>query len=423
MMNTKKSSFLVFLSVCLWIHTPLLRSTVVLSFSTLSILFPKSTNSLATTRKHISRPLHARLHPATTKTRNRIKHHHKNDVDALVIGMGLQTVPSLSTEIVAQLDPGVSHATCSVTNEIDMEIQLNYSRNGHAVLRNFITPTNANLSAVLTKLQEHANKRELDAWRQKVHVACNSSSRNDCLILPISKCETIEDCQAALRSLGVNASLPFLQYFNTWQSIPEVKDLAVSLGQAASILLDVPTIRLYQDALFWKRPHDGPTPWHVDARMAPFDTSHMITFWIPLQDVPKGGTALVFCSKSHADISLPYWNPPPQQHNDDVSPEWDRLELRYPKRLVDYMPMRIGDVTVHSGWTLHCSSGNNGKNGNDRMAIAITFVDGESEIRPDWQNVGDNEDRWSYEAWCKEVAPRARFTHDLVPIVWPAVAL
>jgi hypothetical protein len=56
------------------------------------------------------------------------------------------------------------------------------------------------------------------------------------------------------------------------------------------------------------------------------------------------------------------------------------------------------------------------------MAIAITFVDGESGIRPNWQNVGDNEDRWSYEAWCNEVAPRTRFTHDLVPIVWPARA-
>jgi ectoine hydroxylase-related dioxygenase (phytanoyl-CoA dioxygenase family) len=393
----------------------------VLSFSTSSLLSPKSTISVPPTRKPFP-SLYARLRPKSTKTQDHKKRLNKNDVDTLLIGMGLQTAPSKSTTSVAQSDAVVSNSAGSVTNGIDMEIQLNYARNGHAVLRNFITPTKSNLSVIRTKLQEHAHKQELDAWKQKVQVACGSNNGNENLTFSSSRCDTIEECQEALRSLGFNTSLPFLQYYNTWQKIPEVKDLAFSLGQAASILLDVPKIRLYQDALFWKRAQDGPTPWHVDARMAPLDTSHMITFWIPLQDVPKDGTALIFCSKSHADIALPYWNPPPQQQHDHVSSEWDRLELRYPKRLVDYMPMRIGDVTVHSGWTLHCSSGNNMKNGNDRMAIAISFVDGESGIRPNWQNVGDNEDRWSYEAWCNEVAPRTRFTHDLVPIVWPARA-
>jgi hypothetical protein len=339
----------------------------------------------------------------------------------LLIGMGLQTVPSKSTRTTSPSDACESNSVRSITNDIDLKIQLDYARNGHTVLRNFIVPTVANLSSLRTKLQEYARQRELDAWQQKVQVASNSNNNKiDSVILRTSRCDTIEDCQEVLRSLGVNASLPFLQYFNTWQTISEVKDLAFSLGQAASTLMDVPKVRLYQDALFWKRPQDGPTPWHVDARMAPLDTSHMITFWIPLQDVPTDGTALIFCSKSHTDMALPYWNPPPQQQNDHVTSEWDRLERRYPKRLVDYMPMRIGDVTVHSGWTLHCSNGNNEENGNDRMAIAITFVDGESEVRPDWKKVGDNEDRWSYEEWCKEVAPRTRFTHDLVPIVWPA---
>ena len=85
------------------------------------------------------------------------------------------------------------------------------------------------------------------------------------------------------------------------------------MAEAASILLNTPTIRLYQDSLFVKRVGDGWTPWHVDARMAPFDTPNMITFWVPLQSVPtpkKGGTGLRFVDGSHSDFALPYWNRP-----------------------------------------------------------------------------------------------------------------
>ena len=37
----------------------------------------------------------------------------------------------------------------------------------------------------------------------------------------------------------------------------------------------VKVYRLHLDAMFEKRP--SPTPWHTDARMAPFDTSNMLT--------------------------------------------------------------------------------------------------------------------------------------------------
>ncbi|VEU41446.1 unnamed protein product [Pseudo-nitzschia multistriata] len=316
--------------------------------------------------------------------------------------------------------------------DISLRTQLNYARNGHAVLRNFITDNkdsfssgsskkkNSRLSNLREDILDLAMDQELKAWVQKVQVAAGKDIADSC--------HTIDDCKKALQANGVTANLPFLQYFNTWRKLPAVKDLAFELGKAASILLDVPTVRLYQDAVFWKRSQDGPTPWHVDARMAPFDTSHMITFWIPLQDVPSpenGGTALIFCSKSHADYALPYWNPLPQANgdtsdDDNLSPSgWDRLGDRYPKKEIEYMPMSLGDVTVHSGWTLHCSNGNELAGSKDRVALAITFVDGAAEIRPDWQSIGDDEDQCSYQEWCINVKPRTKFTHELVPITWP----
>ena len=232
-------------------------------------------------------------------------------------------------------------------------------------------------------------------------------------------CRTIEECQQELENLGIQwESLPFLQFFNTWRNVPSVEALCHSLGETASVLLDVSSVRLYQDAVFSKRAQDGPTPWHTDARMAPFDTPHMLTIWIPLQDIPKDGTALVFCSKSHSDFALPFWN-------DFDGPEFDRLEERYKGSSTHHMPLALGDATVHSGWTLHCADGNNSL-GEDRHALAISFVDADAQVRetaldftPSSGGYGDNEDQWSYREWVNDVKPRTPFRHPLAPIIWP----
>mmetsp|Transcript_30867 Transcript_30867/g.29717 ORF Transcript_30867/g.29717 Transcript_30867/m.29717 type:complete len:206 (-) Transcript_30867:83-700(-) len=199
--------------------------------------------------------------------------------------------------------------------------------------------------------------------------------------------------------------------------------------------MDVQSVRLYQDSVFHKRVQDGPTPWHSDARMAPFDTSNMVTFWIPLQHIPepkKGGTGLLFVDKSHSDFALPYWNA-------FDSKEYSRLDTRYgsEQMINHHMPLNIGDLTAHAGWTLHCSNENDYDGTSDqqeRYALAVSFVDTKAEVRQEAQDIkklddayggnskdslGDNEDRWSFKSWVVEVKPRTYFEHDLVPIVWP----
>jgi hypothetical protein len=85
----------------------------------------------------------------------------------------------------------------------------------------------------------------------------------------------------------------------------------------------------------------------------------------------------------------------------------------------DHMPMDVGDVSVHSGWTLHSAAGGVGPigNGADRYALAVTYVDDMAEVREDviGSDVGHDEDRRSYEGWVKDVEPRCHFEHPLVP--------
>lgn len=338
-------------------------------------------------------------------------------MESIISSIGLTKVKKrkknkqISSKVKKKSSSKVSSAESSslvTSNKVGLRTQLDYARNGHAVLRNHIDPDL--LQQVRTAVMNYAQNEELKSWRQKVQVALDSPKI-------AASCKTIEDCQEQLEALGI-VDIPFLQFFNTWRSIPVVKELAYALAESASVLLDVPQVRLYQDSIFWKRAVDGPTPWHVDSKMAPFDTSQFVTFWIPLTPVPARGTGLMFCSKSHADFALPYWNP--VSNDDGESTEWDRLEHRYPNKTVDYMPMNVGDLTVHSGWTLHCAGESD--QSTDRIALAISFVDANAEVRPDALDTagkGDNEDLNSYLEWATSVKPRTKFDHPLVPIVWP----
>jgi ectoine hydroxylase-related dioxygenase (phytanoyl-CoA dioxygenase family) len=318
---------------------------------------------------------------------------------------------------------------------LSIETQLQYSRNGHGVLRSVLSQQT--LMTMRSDLIDYTFEKELEAWRQKVEVATKSKN--------IAKsCMSVKDCKNKLREAFPNQELqiPFLQYFNTWLDIPSVKSFVTSprLSKMAQALLDVPKVRLYQDSLFHKRTNDGPTPWHSDARMAPFDTSHMITFWIPLQGIPKpeqGGSGLWFVDKSHSDFALPFWNPQLNDEDDDiVNGEYERLDLRYggERSVKHHMPMSVGDCTVHSGWTLH--SANAGMNsedrdesdvtgeGHDRYALAVIYVDARAEVREDVNTKSNNrrghdEDKRSFQNWVKDVNSREYFEHPSVPIVWP----
>ena len=263
---------------------------------------------------------------------NNNKRMRKSEIDDLVRGIGLEPVQSQSTKTTSRQQAKQQQATnintevtdqVSVLNDktphISLQKQLDYARNGHAVLPSFIP--HETIQQLKSEVIPYTNSHKLAAWKQKVEVQLASSTddyyRENSQSIADSL-DNIESCQDMLESLGIErVDLPFLQYFNTWRATdsntPIVRELCLSpyLAQAASILMDSSTVRLYQDSLFHKRAGDGCTPWHSDARMSPFDTSRMITFWVPLQNVPTpegGGTGLHFVNYSHSDVSSqPIW--------------------------------------------------------------------------------------------------------------------
>eukprot|EP00981_Chlorochromonas_danica_P009266 scaffold2582_cov162-Ochromonas_danica.AAC.35 len=239
-------------------------------------------------------------------------------------------------------------------------------------------------------------KGELSALRHQIGVVLGD---------PNADRYSLEDCITILDSSTIPKSqMPFLQVFHLWKSSEMVRKLAFSpvLGRLACQLLDVPAVRLYQDSLFVKRPGDGPTMWHSDLNMAPFDSNSFLTFWVPLTPVPaaeEGGTGLVYASTSHR-----------------TDPATVDLEGRYP--LAEYGRFQVGDCAVHHGWCLHCTQGN--VLDQSRYAYVACFVADRAPLlmadghlrRP------DNEDAQSYAGWIKEVGWGGEAAHPLLPVVY-----
>jgi len=144
----------------------------------------------------------------------------------------------------------------------------------------------------------------------------------------------------------------------------------------------------------------------------------MVTFWIPLTPVPKNGSALHFVDESHIDLALFFWHGKfPKKNKASNTDLFQNIDLskRYggDKSINNYMPLQIGDVTVHSGWTLHTSdplSSPEKKLSDGRIALSISYVCSKAMVRkvdgrsPSGDN-GHDEDYDSYKGWIDRIKP------------------
>lgn len=244
----------------------------------------------------------------------------------------------------------------------------------------------------------------LQAYRHKVRV-CKKPTKD----LNVDSL-TLQECMAILSDVEAE-DIPFMQLFNLWRQVPEIQAIALNpeLGKFAADLLGVDAVRLYQDALFVKRTGDGPTMWHSDLNMAPFDSNDFVTCWIPLQKIPSqevGGSSLVFASASHRDFALSYWSDPTAY---DLSDRYATMQ---------YDEWEVGDCTWHHGWTLHCAPGNTLPEA--RYALSLSFVADETALLNEEGHIRypDDEDMQSYSEWINDIGWGGIAEHPYTPIVY-----
>ena len=282
-------------------------------------------------------------------------------------------------------------------------VLLEYERSGHVCTRGLVAPEV--VKGIIPAIERVYAERELETLRQKVRVLLGEDA--------VPREATVRTLRRTLDALP-EGSAPFLQVFNVWRDDPAVLAMLQSpaiAGTAAS-LLGCERVRLYQDSLFDKRPGDGPTHWHSDLAMAPFDTNELVTLWLPLQPVPAledGGSGLIFASGSHRDVALHFWHGDPRRPSDA-----SKRPYSSPEGQQSAGALTFGDATWHHGWLLHSAAPNLQRT--PRRALAASFfADGARRLRRARRPPHD-EDTESFADWVGDVRPGQLARHRLLPL-------
>jgi phytanoyl-CoA hydroxylase len=147
----------------------------------------------------------------------------------------------------------------------------------------------------------------------------------------------------------------FQQLVNVWQVNPVMRELTLlpKLAKVMRTLAGTPQ-RIWHDHLLIKQPHNGvATEYHQDQPYWPITREvNALSAWIALVDVPEERGCMSFIPGSHLVRNLGAQN---------LADAGDFLgkcpDLVYAERTT--VPLRAGDITVHTGFTAHRAQPNN----------------------------------------------------------------
>jgi len=181
----------------------------------------------------------------------------------------------------------------------------------------------------------------------------------------------------------------FLQIFNLWYKNDEIKEFVFSkkLAQIAARLMGISGVRLYHDQALYKESGGGITPWHTDQYYWPLESPNTVTVWIPLQETPMEMGPLAFANKSHkVDLGRTI------EIGDDSEKQ---LAEAITKNNFSYTnaPFDLGEVSFHSGWTLHNAGPNT--SGDLRKVMTMIYMDKDIKLKlPINKHQMDDWEKW-----------------------------
>ncbi len=159
------------------------------------------------------------------------------------------------------------------------------------------------------------------------------------------------------------------QTVNAWQVSETMKALTLhpNVAGVAKALAGVP-LRLWHDHVLAKDPRNGArTEWHQDQPYWPHaDSTHPISAWIALCDVPseKGSMSFISGQQLRTDLT-------PQNLADPASMFSMAPDLVWEPKIT--LPLQAGDCTFHHGRTPHMANAND--TDDYRIAHVIIYID------------------------------------------------
>lgn len=171
------------------------------------------------------------------------------------------------------------------------------------------------------------------------------------------------------RSLSEKSSYEqsFVQCMRLWETDAAVRPLTFHrrLAQAASELLGVTAVRLWQDQALYKEPGGRITDPHQDATFWPIGDAPLVTAWIPFDAVTIANGAMGYVPGSHRLGRLRPVNLTRTTEAYDIlnDPALDGATPRF-------VEVEAGSVIWHHGLTIHQAA----ENHSDQVRRAFTIV-------------------------------------------------
>ncbi|WP_066565754.1 phytanoyl-CoA dioxygenase family protein [Snodgrassella sp. CFCC 13594] len=210
----------------------------------------------------------------------------------------------------------------------------------------------------------------------------------------------------------------FFQDFCCWDRIPEYHHVVFDsdLGPTAAALMGSNSARLNHDHILVKEAGTSQkTPWHQDQPYYNLDGHQNISFWIPVDPVPREST-LEFVAGTH----LGPWLMPRGFKDNDAKwfPEGSLAELPDIESHREDFPilgwaLEPGDVVCFNMLTLHASQGS--KNTRRAYSVRVTGDDMVHAPRP-WKTSPE------FPGLNEELPAGSPLAHPLFPLLWPKEA-
>jgi ectoine hydroxylase-related dioxygenase (phytanoyl-CoA dioxygenase family) len=180
----------------------------------------------------------------------------------------------------------------------------------------------------------------------------------------------------AIEGGGDTGSGRFFEDFRNWTRIAPFESVIRNsrLGPVAAALMGSRTVRLHHDHLLVKEPGTTiRTPWHQDQPYYNIDGSNTVSFWIPLDPVPREST-LEFVAGSHASRTwyMPrgFFDDRPLVFDEGTFAEVPDIDSARDGDTILGWALEPGDAAAFNMLTLHAAAGSR----NRRRAFSVRLV-------------------------------------------------
>jgi ectoine hydroxylase-related dioxygenase (phytanoyl-CoA dioxygenase family) len=175
---------------------------------------------------------------------------------------------------------------------------------------------------------------------------------------------------------GDSGSGRFFEDFRNWTRVRQYEEIirGSRLGEVAATLMGSETVRLHHDHLLVKEPGTTiRTPWHQDQPFYNVDGFHTVSFWIPLDPVPREST-LEFVAGSHAPrtwyMPRSFFDDRALVFDDGTFEEVPDIDADRGAHTILGWALEPGDAVAFNMLTLHAAAGSR----NRRRAFSVRLV-------------------------------------------------